>query len=246
MTPPAGEAGAEGLAEPSVAVSGTGRGVLVAVVDTGVNFDHPHLRLRARGLAIEWEDGALTEVPGAIRDRFGHGTCCAALLHLLAPGAELFAVRVTGDRATTDADRLARGIERAAEEGATLIAVALGTATRARAGLDDAVARALSRGALVVGADPAPAASGAAAELLPARSPGALAVGHRDGVDVVLSGPHLYAEGRARPAPGGPPNFWGASLAVARAAAALARYAELSGERASLLAAGFKKTLTVV
>lgn len=228
----------DGLARPLVAPSHTGAGILAAFVDTGINFGHPHLRLPARGWSVRRDDGELRVEPEGFGDRYGHGTCCAALFHLLAPDASLLAVRVTGDRPMTDADRLAAGIAKAAEEGAQVIAVPMGTRTRLAAGLEDAVTRALELGAVVVAANPD-------AGLLPAGCAGALAAHHEEGVDVVRRGDRICAEGRARPAEGHPRNFWGASLATARVAAALARVAERDGDRGSSLAAGFPKLLDV-
>lgn len=228
----------EGLTPPAIAASYTGAGIVAALVDTGINFGHPHLALPARGWSVRREDGEIVFEGHGFSDRYGHGTCCAALLHLLAPGASLLAVRVTAERPMTDADRLAAGIEKAAEEGAVVIAVPMGTRTRLGGGLQDAVHRALGLGAVVVAANPDDG-------LLPAGCAGAIPAHHRDGVDVMRQEDRIWAEGRARPAEGHRRNFWGASLATARVAAALARVAEQTGDRGAALAAGFPKVLDV-
>ena len=228
----------EGLAVPAIAASTTGRGIRVAIVDTGVNFGHPHLRRAALGASISWKDGELSIDRRELTDRTGHGTCCAALVAFLAPDVELFAVRVTDDRATTDADRLAAGIELAVAEGARIISVSMGTRTAIRARLDDVVRAALGSGSVVVAAGPDD-------EVLPAACPGAIAAYHRDGVDVIFEEGRLYAEGRARPAEGFRRNFWGSSLSTARIAAALARHAELTGLVGEALARGFSKAVEV-
>jgi subtilisin family serine protease len=225
----------EKLTRPSIAGEATGRGITVAIVDSGVNFDHPHLAVRGTGASVEWNDGELEVREGVHPDLYGHGTCCAALIHALAPEAALFAVKVTGERATTDADRLAEGIRTAAEKGAAVVAVPMGTMTRLRARLDDVVAE-VSDNSVIVAAWPH-------AGVLPAECAGALAAAQRDGVDVLLEGDRAYAEGLARPAPGFQKNFFGPSLATARVAAALARWAEISGDRGKDLLRGFKKTL---
>lgn len=231
----------EGLTPPALAREFQGHGVSVAIVDSGVNFDHPHLLCAGRGCSVEWSEGSVEAREGGFHDLYGHGTCCAALVHALAPLASLVAVRVTADRATTDADRLAAGIEAAASMfGAQVIAVPMGTETRLRAGLDEVVAR-VSAEAVVVAAWPH-------AGVLPAECDGAWAAALRDGVDVVLDpadagGSRVFAEGIARPAPGVRRNFFGPSLSTARVAAAIARFAERSGLRGKDLSRGFKSAL---
>ena len=224
---------------PELAADHDGAGITIAIVDSGVNFDHPHLRISGRGAAIV-RDGVELEIrPGEHRDRYGHGTCCAALIHALAPGASLLAVRVTGDRPTTDADRLALGIEWATTQGADIVCVAMATATAIRGGLDRAVADALRAGTVVVAADAGPNA-------LPAYCPGALAVGLREGVDAQRDGDRVVADGRARPAPAYPTNFHGSSLSTARVSACAARWAAKVGFRGEALVRGFKKALSVM
>ncbi len=54
----------------------TGRGVSVAVVDSGASSGHPHLGAIAGGVAI-----GLDEDGGDFVDRLGHGTAVAAAIH---------------------------------------------------------------------------------------------------------------------------------------------------------------------
>jgi hypothetical protein len=212
----------------------------VALVDTGVNFAHPHLRLTGEAWSVVWADGALEVRPGEAADHFGHGTCCAALLHGLAPEAALVAIRVTAERPTTDADRIAAGIALAVQAGAKVVAVPLGARTLLRGGLDAAVDAAVRAGALVVAADPE-----VGEPVLPAACPGAWAARLRDGVDVAGDPPVLYADGRARGAPGHARNFWGPSLACARIAAAVARALEVYGPEGLSPAEALSKALVV-
>jgi len=121
--------------------------VRVVVVDSGVVADHPHVGGVAGGLAI---------LPGGLEsedfvDRLGHGTAVAAAILEKAPGAEIVAVRVFDRRLSTDVESLVRAIDRAADLGATLINLSLGTPIVEHAGaLREAVVRARSRGAVVV------------------------------------------------------------------------------------------------
>lgn len=233
---------AAGLAPPEVAPEATGRGLRIAVVDSGVNFGHPHLRSYLgpkERFSIYRDERQLEVQTGDAADLFGHGTCCAALLHFLAPEAELVAIRITGERMRTDADLMSEGILQAVRCSADLISVAFGTQTRLRAGLDDAVAEAQRANAVVIAAYPGQG------EVLPARCAGALAAEHEDGVDVKIRAGRVWAEGRARPAQGHKSNFWGCSLSTSRVTAALARFAQERHLRGQALVEGFSKELDV-
>src|SRR5260370_38082256 len=77
----------------------TGRGVRVAVIDSGIEADHPALGQAVRGgVVVEVDRRTKAQVrlaPDASpRDFFGHGTACAGIIHALAPEAELYSVRV--------------------------------------------------------------------------------------------------------------------------------------------------------
>ena len=231
----------DGLIPPELAVEGTGSGITIAVVDSGINFDHPHLSIQGMSYEVFWDDdGTLDSRAGPVRDDFGHGTCCAALIHALAPDAALIGIKVTGERATTDADRLSLGIRVAVDAGADLICVPMATETRVRGGLDRAVKYALEMKSLLVAADPG------RIEALPAHSPGALGVQLHDGVDVGVHLGVVCADGRARPFGHGPSNFYGPSLSAARVSAACARFAEISNFRGSELMLGFKNLPRVI
>ena len=62
----------------------TGKGVLVAVIDSGVHADHPHVSGVVGGIAME-EDG---ERHGDYVDRLGHGTAVTAAIREKAPEAD--------------------------------------------------------------------------------------------------------------------------------------------------------------
>jgi len=75
-----------------------GRGVRVAIVDSGVDAEHPAVAGRlVQRLRVEL-DGETTEVvedPEAT-DLVGHGTACAGIVAAIAPAAELVSIRVLG------------------------------------------------------------------------------------------------------------------------------------------------------
>ncbi len=75
----------------------TGQGVKVAVIDSGIDADHPMIDGRVSGYV------AIEETPDGPRfdlhqhpDDFGHGTACAGIIRTLAPDCELYSVKVLG------------------------------------------------------------------------------------------------------------------------------------------------------
>jgi subtilisin family serine protease len=127
----------------------TGRGVRIAIIDSGVFAEHPHVGGVAGGFAID-EHGALSD---DYVDRLGHGTAVAAAIREKAPGAELLAVKVFARSLATDVPTLVHAIDEAAARGATVINLSLGTPRQEqRDALAAAVARAAARGAFVVSA----------------------------------------------------------------------------------------------
>jgi subtilisin len=115
----------------------TGRGVTVAVLDTGVDLDHPDFAGRFR------EDGTTASfVPGeTVQDGHGHGTHCAGLVagplrssggtrYSVAPGARLLVGKVLSDTGAGFTDGILDGIDWAVENRAQIIALSCVT-TRA-------------------------------------------------------------------------------------------------------------------
>lgn len=141
---------------------GTGAGVRVAVLDTGVDLSHPQL---AKATEEGWD--VVTGKAGNTVDCVGHGTAVASLLAArpdgdasligVAPGARIVPIRVSEDgtgassyRDVTPA-RLAEGIHRALTLRAGVIQVSFAVSTDAPA-LRNAVAEAVRRGVVVVAA----------------------------------------------------------------------------------------------
>ncbi len=112
----------------------TGRGVRVAVVDTGIEADHPVFEGSVtRGVIIELdeaaEDGYVALPDNPPRDVAGHGTACAGIIHRLAPNAELFSVRVLGTNMRGRALTFAAGVEWAVAHGFQVINMSLSTSS---------------------------------------------------------------------------------------------------------------------
>jgi subtilisin family serine protease len=127
----------------------TGEGIRIAVIDSGVHASHPHVRGIAGGIAVR-EDGTLHE---DYVDRLGHGTAVTAAICEKAPNAEILAIKVFWRALSTDIATLVRAIDEAADRGASVINLSLGTARMEhRELLEAAVARARAKGALIVAA----------------------------------------------------------------------------------------------
>jgi len=124
--------------------------VRVAVVDSGVHVQHPHIAGRiAGGVAIDDRGG---EHPDYL-DRLGHGTAIAAAILEKAPDAELHAVKVFDRTLSTTMTGLVAGIDWAIRSGMHVVNLSLGTSkAEHEALLAGVVARARSRGVIIVAA----------------------------------------------------------------------------------------------
>lgn len=114
----------------------TGAGVKVAIVDSGIDFDHPMVGGEPRGVALEYnpdweeEDEAVIYQEGPHDDLFGHGTACAAIVRKVAPEAELYSVRVLGERLTGKGIVFAAGLRWAITHGMQVANLSLSTGKR--------------------------------------------------------------------------------------------------------------------
>lgn len=127
----------------------TGRGVRVAILDSGVHASHPHVRGVAGGIAFD-ENGC---EHGDYIDRLGHGTAVTAAIKEKAPDAGLYAVKVFDRVLSTHVTNLIKAIDWAASAGMHVANLSLGTANpEHEALLRDAVDRAAVRGLVIVAA----------------------------------------------------------------------------------------------
>jgi len=125
----------------------TGRGIRIAVIDSGAAPGHPHIGALSPGISLIGDDAHDTA------DLLGHGTAVAAAIHEKAPDAQLVPVRVLGRELATSARLLARAIAWAAAEGVHVINLSLGTTNEAHAALfAAALDDAQQRGVVVVSA----------------------------------------------------------------------------------------------
>ena len=108
---------------------GRGKGVKIAILDSGVEASHPALDglVLADDVAIVEDGQRLKEVPGGV-DRFGHGTAIASILRRVAPEAELGSFRVFGESLSTRTATIAEGARLAMERGYHILNCSFGCA----------------------------------------------------------------------------------------------------------------------
>jgi membrane-anchored mycosin MYCP len=185
----------------------TGAGVTVAVVDSGVDADHP--QLAAAGTVLRGEDFHLIgDFPGNF-DCGSHGTSVASIIAAapaggvgfagLAPGARILPVRIAereladnGAALALDPAVLARGIWYAAEQGAKVINLSFAGAGD-NASVRDALAHARAKDALVVAAVGNGGPDAAGLPSYPAGYDGVLGVGAVDQAGVLTAGSQVGA-----------------------------------------------------
>jgi subtilisin family serine protease len=92
----------------------SGRGVAVAVVDSGIEAGHPLVGPVQRSVEVvrddESDDGVRFE-EGPHDDLYGHDTACAGIIRELAPEVELVSVRVLGANLKGNASAFAHGLD---------------------------------------------------------------------------------------------------------------------------------------
>lgn len=127
-----------------------GAGIKVAVLDTGIDLNHPMFSGRLAP-SSEWKDFIDNDVtPQEVAGTsYGHGTAVAGIILQAAPRAIILPIRVLNGEGVGDTDDIAAAIDWAVQKGAKVINLSLGTNVQATA-LQSWVGYALSRGIYVV------------------------------------------------------------------------------------------------
>ena len=205
-------------------------GVRVAVIDSGINPDHPHVRGVAGGIQII-SNG---ENEGYL-DHLGHGTAVAGAIREKVPDALLYAVKIFKRTLSTNIETTLRAMEWCIAQRMDVINLSLGTLNPAHRGrFEQIIPRASQAGAVLVAAREV-----GGQESLPGCLPGLIGVAldwdcprtaYR--ISFVAGRPIYRASGYPRPIPGIPPddNLHGTSFAVANMTGFVARARQIAAD----------------
>jgi subtilisin len=132
----------------------TGRGVRVAVVDSGIDTEHPDLKGKVKGSFEAYvEAGKVSFRPSESGDAAGHGTACAGIITQIAPDCDLYSIKVLGANASGSGDMFLAGLDYAIKQKMQVINLSLGTTKPQYHGpLHDLLDRAYHAGCIVVAA----------------------------------------------------------------------------------------------
>jgi subtilisin len=167
-----------------------GSGIIVGVIDTGINKGHADLK----GNYVKgWDFVNNDNDPN---DDNGHGTHCAGIIAAafnyiavvgVAPEASIYAYKVLDSRGSGTVSNIIAGIDKAVLDGVDVISLSLGS-TSYSLGLETACKNAVSKGVVVVAAagNSGNTATGSTV-IYPARTTEVIAVGATDVNDVLAT-----------------------------------------------------------
>lgn len=132
----------------------TGKGVEVAIIDSGVDSNHTDLKGKIKKSFVAQKDGnKVVFVETNIGDSAGHGTACAGIITKIAPAARINSIKVLGASGLGDGHAFLAGLEFAINQKYKVINLSLGTTKPQFAmPLHDLLIRAYKSGCIIVAA----------------------------------------------------------------------------------------------
>ncbi len=107
---------------------GTGEGVRIGVLDSGIDVSHPGLNgLELRDdITVSVEGGAIQVSEGDGQDVFGHGTAVAGIIRTLAPDAEIGSIRILGSFKESRSSVVRAGVKECISRGYNILNCSFG------------------------------------------------------------------------------------------------------------------------
>jgi len=147
------------LADAQTLVPELGRGIKVAVIDTGIDLNHAaftgHLdTVNMKDFLLNThspQEVDASPAAGGYSDGYGHGTAAADLILQVAPNATILPLRVLDGNGQGDVQMIADAISYAVSSGAKVINLSLGSTSDSPA-IDTAISSAASKGVAVIAA----------------------------------------------------------------------------------------------
>lgn len=132
----------------------TGKAVSVAVIDSGIDENHPDLKGKIfESVEARRDYKKIVFEQTESGDSSGHGTACAGIITKIAPDASLYSIKVLGESGFGDGHAFLAGLEYAIKNQIKIINLSLGT-TKPQffSPLHDLIDRAYQAGCIVVAA----------------------------------------------------------------------------------------------
>jgi len=132
----------------------TGKGVSVAIIDSGIDVEHPDLKGKVvESVEARSEERKIVFEKSEAGDSTGHGTACASIISRIAPDTEFYSIKVLGAGNVGNTQAFLYGLDYAIKNRYRLINLSLGT-TKPNyfAELHDLLDRAYRAGCIVVAA----------------------------------------------------------------------------------------------
>jgi len=214
------------MTQPLDLTTASGKGIRVALIDSGVNAQHSHVGFVTGGVGLSVSANGTIQQQEDFSDRIGHGTALAGILRAKAPQVKLYAVKVFNDQLQVSFSVLEAALRWGIKQQMHVINLSLGTANPAhRERCLGIIAEANAASTILVASSPA-----GQTNVLPAVLPGVIGVANDDRCGwadyLYIPGDpipfHAHSCPRPLPGPAQARNFQGPSFASAHVSALLA------------------------
>lgn len=132
----------------------SGQGIRVAVVDSGIDVDHPKIKSVAGGVALTIDaNGQMIQNPDH-SDCAGHGTACAGIILKKAPETRLYSIRIFDETLSANGQSLIAAIQWAIDQEMDIINLSLGTTDVAhKEAIAEVCQKSTDKGIILISAD---------------------------------------------------------------------------------------------